>query len=115
MVCRHGQLSPTALSRYGDTMILARFVCRRSTPSVAQTVSALVSSSIATAAGGATDAGVYLAHLHVFANARSGSIALRDTVGPTNLPLAAFIRVATSSFLPCQKSQAVRDSHSKTG
>jgi uncharacterized membrane protein YoaK (UPF0700 family) len=41
-----------------------------------QRSSVLVASALATAAGGATDAWVYLAHGHVFANAQSGNIVL---------------------------------------
>jgi uncharacterized membrane protein YoaK (UPF0700 family) len=41
-----------------------------------QRLSALAASGFATTAGGATDAWVYLAHGHVFANAQSGNVVL---------------------------------------
>ncbi len=65
-----------------------------------QKVSAIAASALLTAAGGATDAWVYLAHGHVFANAQTGNITLMTvSIARADLPqainhlpsLAAFI------------------------
>lgn len=48
----------------------------KSGPYGGQRMSALVASALATTAGGAMDAWVYMAHGHVFANAQSGNVVL---------------------------------------
>ena len=72
---------------------------------------ALVASALATSAGGAMDAWVYLAHGHVFANAQSGNVVLMGTAlaagdvvsAATHLPsLLAFVAGALASRLSGQ-------------
>src|SRR5580693_2103123 len=73
-----------------------------------QRLSAVVASALATTAGGAMDAWVYLAHGHVFANAQTGNVVLMgialaggDVAGAaTHLPsLLAFAVGALASRL----------------
>jgi uncharacterized membrane protein YoaK (UPF0700 family) len=76
-----------------------------------QRLSALTASALATTAGGAMDAWVYLAHGHVFANAQSGNVVLMGTAlaagdvvsAATHLPsLLAFVAGALASRLSGQ-------------
>jgi uncharacterized membrane protein YoaK (UPF0700 family) len=79
--------------------------------------SALVASALVTAAGGAMDAWVYLAHGHVFANAQTGNVVLLGIAlaggnfarAATHLPsLLAFVTGMLASRLSAQHFQRRR-------